>query len=97
MATPDLVLHLRLYIAGNAPNSARAQANLAVICQGLLPEQFHLDVVDVLREPLRALEDQVFVTPVLRKVAPAPDVQIVGDLGDHARVRQALGLEGGGR
>ena len=37
MAIPTATLHLRLYIAGNAPNSTRAQANLAVICQELSP------------------------------------------------------------
>ena len=92
MTTPDETLHLRLYIAGNAPNSTRAQANLTAICQEVPPEQFFLEVVDVLREPLRALQDKVFVTPLLHKLAPTPETQIVGDLSDHARVRLALGL-----
>ena len=92
MTTPDETLHLRLYIAGNAPNSTRAQANLTAICQDLPAVQLCLEVVDVLREPLRALQDKVFVTPLLHKLAPTPDRQIVGDLSDHARVRLALGL-----
>ena len=92
MATNNEPLHLRLYIAGNAPNSTRAQANLAAICQGLSPDQIDLEIIDVLRDPLRALRDQVFVTPVLRKLAPLPEAQIVGDLSDETRVRHALGL-----
>jgi len=92
MAMPDQVLHLRLYIAGNAPHSVRAQENLAVICHELSPEQLHLEVIDVLREPMRALQDKIFVTPVLCKLAPPPQALIVGDLSDSARVRLALGL-----
>ncbi|HEX2951839.1 MAG TPA: circadian clock KaiB family protein [Armatimonadota bacterium] len=92
MAISNEQLHLRLYIAGSAPNSMRALANLSVICQGIPLEQVNLEVIDVLQEPLRALHDKVFVTPVLHKIAPPPTMQIVGDLGDHARVRLALGL-----
>jgi len=51
-----------------------------------------LEVVDVLQEPLRALSDKVFVTPLLWKLSPAPQEQIAGDLSDHKRVRLALGL-----
>ncbi|MHB0936564.1 MAG: circadian clock KaiB family protein [Armatimonadota bacterium] len=92
MATPDTTLHLRLYIAGNAPHSVRARENLAIICHDLPQEQLHLEVIDVLREPMRALQDKIFVTPVLYKLAPPPEAQIVGDLSDLARVRLALGL-----
>jgi circadian clock protein KaiB len=92
MTSASAVLHLRLYVAGTAPNSARAQENLAALCQGLTPDQMTLEIVDVLREPLRALQDKVFVTPVLRRLAPLPEVQIIGDLSDVGRVRQALGL-----
>lgn len=92
MANPTAILHLRLYIAGNAPNSSRAQANLAAICQGLSPEQITIEVIDVLQEPLRALADNVFVSPVLWKLSPPPQEQIVGDLRDRERVRLTLGI-----
>lgn len=85
-------LQLRLYIVGNAPNSIRAQQNLAKICQEIPPELISLEVIDVLQEPLRALQDKIFVTPVLWKIAPPPEVQIVGDLSDYVRVRLALQL-----
>lgn len=91
MATHE-PLQLRLYIAGNAPNSARARENLAAICAGIPAERLQVEIVDVLQQPLRALQDKVFVTPVLYKLAPVPPAQIVGDLNDHARVRLALGL-----
>lgn len=87
------ILHLRLYIAGNAPNSTRAQANLAAICRDIPAEQIELEVIDVLKEPLRALRDKVFVTPVLHKYLPQPERYIVGDLHDTQQVFDALGLD----
>lgn len=92
MAMSNETIHLRLYIAGNAPHSSRAQANLAVICQHLPAGRICLEVIDVLQEPLRALQDKVIVTPVLRKLSPPPEAQIVGDLSDYPQVRLALGL-----
>lgn len=85
-------LTLRLYVAGDAPNSVEALANLKAICrQYLEPDAYSLEVIDVLEEPLRALDDAVLVTPTLVRAAQ-PSVSIVGTLGDHDRVRQALGL-----
>jgi len=84
---------LRLFTAGNAPNSLEAQANLKAICSECLsPGEYQLEVVDVLEEPLRALEDGVLVTPTLIRHADAP-LSVVGTLSDHEKVKQALGLE----
>ncbi len=90
------VIVLKLYVAGNAPNSARARANLAEILRDLPSNlRYQLETIDVFSEPLRALQDGIFVTPTLAKVSPAPSEQIVGDLSDTARVKCALGLAGG--
>jgi circadian clock protein KaiB len=85
-------LRLRLFVAGNAPNSAQARANLrALLRRYHLPED-DVDVVDCLRDPLRALEQGVLVTPTLLKLAPAPTEIIVGTLASVERVAQTLGL-----
>jgi circadian clock protein KaiB len=90
----DMVLRLRLYITGSAPNSMRAQANLETICREFCPEHVNIEVIDVLQEPMRALEDKVLVTPTLRKLSPQPTAQIIGDLSDIDRVRLVLGIGG---
>ena len=82
----------RLYIAGGAPNSVRALANLYALCHKYFPESHRIEVIDVLREPLRALAEAILVTPTLVKVSPAPEQHIIGNLSEEEEVLRALGL-----
>lgn len=83
----------RLYVAGEAPNSLHARANLAAFCRLHLPDRHEIEIVDVLREPQRALADAIFMTPTLLKLEPAPLCRIVGSLGQTANVLLVLGLD----
>lgn len=82
----------RLYVAGDAPNSAQAHANLTALCHTHLPGRHEIDVVDVFREPKRALADGIFMTPTLVKLTPSPAQSIVGTLSQTQAVLLALGL-----
>jgi circadian clock protein KaiB len=82
----------RLYIAGGAPNSVRALANLYAICHKHFPESHRIEVIDVLNEPLRALAEAIFVTPTVVKISPTPEQQIIGNLSEEEEVLLALGL-----
>lgn len=82
----------RLYIAGEAMNSAQALTNLQALCRGQLAGRHSIEVVDVFREPARALADGIFMTPTLLRLAPSPVRKIVGTLSDTATLMQALGL-----
>ena len=83
----------RLYVAGDALNSAQAVANLGALCRAHLTGRHEIEVVDVFREPKRALADAVFMTPTLIKLAPPPVRRIVGTLSQTQPVLQALGLQ----
>lgn len=85
---------LRLYVAGHAPNSAAALTNLrALLPAGETAEgSVELEVVDVLKDPGRALAEGVLVSPTLVRLSPLPVVRIVGSLSDRQTVRLALGL-----
>ena len=83
----------RLYVAGDALNSAQARANLFAICRENLPDRYEIEIVDVFREPKRALADGIFMTPTLIKLTPEPVRRIVGTLSQMPIVLQALGLE----
>ena len=82
----------RLYIADGAPNSVRALANLYAICRKHFPNSHRIEVIDVLKEPMKALSEAILVTPTLVKVSPAPEQQIIGNLSEEEEVLRALGL-----
>jgi circadian clock protein KaiB len=83
----------RLYVAGDAPNSVQALANLTALCRAHLRDRHEIEVVDVLREPKRAMADDILMTPTLIKLAPSPVRRIVGTLSQTQSVLQALGLD----
>jgi len=91
MSTP-VSFKFRLYVAGDGPHSTQAIANLRALCGEHLPERHEVEVVDVLRDPQRALADGVMLTPLLVKLSPAPIRKIIGSLSQRASVLQALGL-----
>jgi circadian clock protein KaiB len=86
-------LKFRLYTAGDTQNSMLAIANLGALCRAHLPDRHEIEVVNVLREPKRALADGVFMTPTLVKLTPLPSQRIIGTLSDAQTVLQALRLE----
>ena len=83
----------RLYVAGDAQNSAQAVANLTSLCKAYLANRHAIEVVNVFREPKRALVDGILMTPTLVKLAPTPAPRrIVGTLSQTQPLLQALGL-----
>jgi circadian clock protein KaiB len=87
------VVVMRLYVAGSAPNSVRAIANLEAICKRYLKSSYKLEIIDVFEHPQRALADGVLITPSLAKLSPAPAAKLVGNLSDQSTVLRVLGLK----
>jgi circadian clock protein KaiB len=87
-------LSLRLYVAGEAPNSAAAIRNLRILFPGggAAGRTAEIEIVDVLREPMRGLEDGVILSPTLVRLAPLPVRRVVGNLNNHGAVLLALGV-----
>jgi circadian clock protein KaiB len=86
-------IRFRLFIAGHTQNSAQALSNLRSLCKERLPDRHSIEIVDVLREPARALAAGVFMTPTLLRISPLPVVRIVGTLSQTPTVLLALGLQ----
>ena len=83
----------RLYVAGDTLNSVQAVTNLTALCQTHLPNRHEIEVVNVLRDPKRALGDAIFMTPALVRLGPLPVKKIVGTLSQTDAVLVALGLK----
>jgi circadian clock protein KaiB len=79
---------------GRAAPALGTVANLAALCRAHLLDRHDIEIVDVFREPKRALADGIFMTPTLVKLLPSPvPRKIVGTLSQTQPVLQALGLE----
>jgi len=86
-------LVLRLYVAGDGPNSVTARFNLKRLLAHCEPSTYSIEIVDCLREPIRTLQDGVLVTPTLVRLEPKPSRTIIGTLSDSAQVIEALGID----
>ena len=81
---------LRLYVAGQTSKSLAAFANLKKICEEHLNGQYHIEVIDLLKQPQLASGDQILAIPTLVRKLPAPIKKIIGDLSDTERVLVGL-------
>ncbi len=83
---------LRLYVAGQTPNSMRAFVNLKKICEEYLAGQYRIEIVDLLVNPQLAKGDQILAVPTLVRKLPVPVRKIIGDLSNTERVLIGLDL-----
>lgn len=84
--------NLRLYVAGQTEKSVRAFDNLKKLCEEHLKGQYHIEVIDLLRDPKLARGDQIIALPTLVRKLPEPVRKIIGDLSNTERVLVGLDL-----
>ena len=87
---------LRLYIAGQTPNSIAAIANLKKICEEQLMGKYRIEVIDLLKKPQLAKGDQILAIPTLVRNIPKPARKIIGDLSNTDRVLVGLDIRPAG-
>jgi circadian clock protein KaiB len=88
----DKTYELRLYVAGQTPKSLAAFANLKKICEEHLAGQYHIEIIDLLKDPQLASGDQILAIPTLVRKLPEPIMKIIGDLSNTERVLVGLDL-----
>lgn len=84
---------LRLYVAGQTPNSLAAFSNLKAICEKHLAGQYQIEVIDLQQNPKLAAGDQILAIPTLVRKLPPPMRKIIGDLSNTERVLVGLDLK----
>ncbi len=84
---------LRLYIAGQTPNSITAVANLKKLCEDKLKGKYRIEVVDLLEKPQLAKGDQIIAIPTLVRRLPPPVKKIIGNLSKTESVIVGLDLQ----
>ena len=83
---------LRLYVAGQTPKSVTAFNNLKLICEEQLKGKYQIKVIDLLKKPQIARDDQILAIPTLVRKSPLPVRNIIGDLSNTERVLVGLDL-----
>ncbi|OGN91041.1 MAG: circadian clock protein KaiB [Chloroflexi bacterium RBG_13_46_14] len=86
---------LRLYVAGQTEKSVTAFANLKAICEKHLSDKYRIEVIDLLKNPQLAKDDQIIALPTLVRRLPPPIRKIIGDLSKTDRVLVGLDLRPG--
>lgn len=83
---------LRLYIAGQTPNSVLALKNITRYCMEHLKGKYTIEVIDLLKNPQLAEGDQIFAIPTLVRKVPEPLRKIIGDLSNENKVLVGLNI-----
>lgn len=87
----DQKWHMLLYVSGDTEKNRKSISLLRQICNEHLRGKSEIEVIDLMRNPQRACEDNIIATPFLLRKRPSPVRKIIGDLSDMEKV--ILGLE----
>ncbi len=85
--------NLRLYVAGQTPRSLTAFSNLKKLCEEHLAGRYEIEVVDLVKNPHLAQNDQIVALPTLVRKLPEPIKRVIGDLSNTERVMVGMDLE----
>ena len=83
---------LRLYTAGPTPKSLAAIKNLKRVCEEHFAGRYEIEIIDLLKNPRLAKDDQIVAIPTLVRKLPEPVRKIIGDLSDTERTLVGLQL-----
>jgi circadian clock protein KaiB len=89
---PEGFWELRLYVAGQTEKSLVAFANLKKLCEDNLAGRYHIEIIDLIRNPQLARGDQIIAVPTLVRKIPQPLRKIIGDLSNTERVLVGLDI-----
>ena len=83
---------LWLYIAGQTPKSILALENITKYGKEHIKAKYTIEVIDLLKSPQLAENDQIFAIPTLVRKVPKPLRKIIGDLSNKEKVLMGLNI-----
>jgi circadian clock protein KaiB len=86
------IYRLRLFVAGNEPNSGKAEKVALRLCEQHLKGRYEIQIVDVLEDYQAAIAEEVIAVPTLIVVTPTKKTVFVGTLNDEEKVLLAFDL-----
>lgn len=91
-AKPSLEWELRLYVAGQSPQSLAAMANLRALCEAHVSGRYRIEVIDLIKTPQLSREDQIVAVPTVVRKLPPPMKKVIGNLSNTERALVGLQL-----
>ena len=79
-------LLLKLFVTTYALSSTRAVRNLTALLEEYFPQNYQLEVIDITKQPLFVLSENIVAVPLLVKTAPEPYKRMIGDMSDRLKV-----------
>jgi circadian clock protein KaiB len=84
---------LKIYVAGETDKSRAAIENLRRVCEEHLKGEYHIEVVDLVKHPQLAAEDQIFAVPTVIRQLPEPIKKLIVDLSATEKVVVGLDIK----
>jgi circadian clock protein KaiB len=86
-------IDLRLYVTNETPNCLAAFANIRRICEDRFKGRYRITVVDLIKNPRIAREENILAIPTLVRVLHGEKHQkVIGTLSNVTEVITGLGL-----
>ena len=83
---------LRLNVTGRTASAARAIATLSTLQQELGAHKISVEIIDVLEDPIAAMNDDVYATPTVFRIKPGPIRRLFGNISSPEMVVAGLQL-----
>lgn len=84
-----------IFIYGQSLNSIRVQENIRKFCIEMVKENYQIEVVDLAKEPERAVEHNILAVPTTIVEAGGSRIKLIGTLQDLEKLSEILLLETG--
>ena len=65
----------------------------AKVCEEHLKGEYHIEVIDLMKNPQLAAEDQIFAVPTVIRKLPEPIKKLIGDLSATEKVMVGLDIK----
>ena len=86
----EVAFDFRLYVIGQSAKSSAAISNFQKICDVHLKNRYHIELIDLAKNPALAMDHQIVAIPTCIRQLPIPVRRIVGDLSKTEQVLVAL-------
>lgn len=90
---PQKEWELKIYVAGETEKSKAAIENLRKVCEEHLKGCYHIEVIDLVKNPQLAADDQIFAVPTVIRKLPEPIKKLIGDLSATEKVLVGLDIK----